>query len=214
MVRALFFDLGNVLVPFDYGRFYRRLEPHSSFAAEEIAGRFAASELPARYETGAISTAEFYEGSCRALGLEMHFASFAEAWSSIFDTSANFDAGFFRGLASRYTLVLLSNTNELHFEFISRQFPWVRLFHRLALSFRVGETKPGPAIYHAAVRMSGVQPGDAFYTDDIAEYVDAARALGINQSVLFTNPSLLIEEMAAAGVHVDGRLDVPRQDEK
>ncbi len=210
MVRALFFDLGNVLVPFDYGRFYRRLEPHSSFAAEEIASRFAASGLPARYETGAISTAEFYEGSCRVLGLEMPFASFAEAWSSIFDTTANFDAGFFRGLASRYILVLLSNTNELHFEFISRQFPWVRLFHRLALSFRVGEKKPGPAIYHAAVRMAGVPPGDAFYTDDIAEYVDAARSLGINHSIIFTSPSHLIAELAAAGIRVAGASDAPQ----
>jgi len=214
MVRALFFDLGNVLVPFDYGRFYRRLEPHSSLAAEEIGRRFEASEWPALYETGARSTAEFYDGCCEALGLQMPFERFAEAWSEIFDSSANFDADLFGGLASRYTLVLLSNTNELHFEFLLKQFPWLRLFHQFALSFRVGEKKPGPRIYHAAIEMADVQPGDAFYTDDVAEYVGAARSLGINHSVVFTNPAHLIEEMTAAGIHLDGRFDVPAQQKK
>lgn len=212
MVQALFFDLGNVLVPFDYERFYRGLEPHSNLLAAEIAARFEASGLSAHYETGAMSSTEFYEACCRALGVEMPFESFAEAWSSIFDTSANFDDGFFSALASRYTLVLLSNTNELHFEFISRQFPWVRFFHQFALSFRVGEKKPGHRIYHAAVEMAGVKPADAFYADDIAEYVGAARSLGINHSVLFTKPSLLIEAMAAAGIRVEGASDASRRD--
>lgn len=209
MVRALFFDLGNVLVPFDYGRFYRRLGPHSKLGTEEIASRFKASEWPALYETGAISTAEFYDKCCHTLDLQMPFAPFAEAWSAIFDSSGNFEAEFFRILASRYTLVLLSNTNELHLQFLLKQFPWLRLFHRFALSFRVGEKKPGSRIYHAALEMAGVQPGDAFYADDVEEYVTAARLLGISHSVVFTTPRRLVEEMTAAGVRVNSGIRIP-----
>lgn len=102
-------------------------------------------------------------------------------------------------MAGRYRLLLLSNTNAIHFEMLRREYPLLRHFHGMVLSHEVHLVKPQPAIFEAAVRLAGCSPEECFYTDDVPEFVDAARTLGID-SEQFRGVEKLERELASRGI--------------
>jgi putative hydrolase of the HAD superfamily len=98
-------------------------------------------------------------------------------------------------------LLLLSNTNELHFNFIQRHFPWIKLFDAAILSYEVKEAKPQPAIYQAALKAAGFPPYECFYVDDIPSHVEAARQMGIDAE-LYQDAETLRHHLAQRMVFV------------
>ena len=196
--RAIVFDLGKVLVHFDFQPGYRALESRCPYPAAEIPRRLAATGLVERFETGLIEPREFVHRISDALGLGVTYEEFCSIWSCIFQ-HALVPESMLEGLAKRYRLLLLSNTNAIHFESIRRKYPLLRRFHGLVLSYEVRAMKPQREIYQAVLDMAGCPPGECFYTDDIAEYVAAARRLGMD-AVQFHSAAQLQREMAARGI--------------
>jgi putative hydrolase of the HAD superfamily len=115
-----------------------------------------------------------------ALNLHCTYEEFCGIWSSIFLPETLIPEDLLRGIASRYRLVLLSNTNAIHFEMIRENYPLLRHFHALVLSYEVGAMKPSPLFYAKAVEAAGCLPEECFFTDDIPEYVEGARRYGID----------------------------------
>ncbi|MGB9605541.1 MAG: HAD family hydrolase, partial [Bryobacteraceae bacterium] len=177
MTRAILFDLGQVLVPFDLERGYRALAPYCSYAPQEIRARIAASGLVRPFEEGRIPAAEFVRGISAALGLEVSYEQFCELWGSIFLPETLVPESLVEALARRFRLLILSNTNVLHYAMIEQRYGIVRRFHDRVLSYEVGALKPDERIYREALRRAGCEPGECFYVDDIPEYVEAARRL-------------------------------------
>ena len=104
------------------------------------------------------------------------------------------------GLAARYRLVLLSNTNAIHFDSIRSGYaPLLRHFHQLVLSYEVKAMKPAPAIFQAAIEAARCRPEECFYTDDIPAYVEGARSLGID-AVVFQSAAQIERELAARNI--------------
>lgn len=198
MYKAVIFDLGRVLVDFDFRRGYQTLEKICPYAAAEIPKRLAASGLVERFETGLMEPAEFFAGLSRTLELDLAYDRFCGIWSSIFTTTLVPET-MLEGLARRYRLLLLSNTNAIHFEMIRAAYPLLRHFHALVLSYEVKAMKPDPRIYHEAVRRAGCGAAECFYTDDIAAYVEGARRLGID-AVQFQSAEQIERELAARGI--------------
>jgi putative hydrolase of the HAD superfamily len=197
--RAIFFDLGRVLVHFDFQVAYRELESLCPHAAVEIPKRLAKTGLAEQFETGLIEPAEFYSRICEALSLNgIAYGRFCDLFCRIFSQTLVPEA-LIEQLASRYRLVLLSNTNAIHFEMVRRTYPVIRHFHHLVLSYEVKAMKPHPAIYRAAIEKAGCRPEECFYTDDIAAYVEGARRLGID-AVQFENAGQLEREMHARAI--------------
>ncbi len=198
MHKAVIFDLGRVVIDFDFGRGYRALEGLSPYDAPELARRLAASGLVERFETGLVDPHDFVAQLCTLLDLHVDYDQFCRLWGSIF-TEPLIPEKLLAGLAARYRLVLLSNTNAIHFKMLRDRLPALRHFHRLVLSYEVKAMKPRPEIYRAAVECAGCHPGECFYTDDIPEYVEAARALGID-AVQFESAAQIERELAARGI--------------
>jgi len=120
-------------------------------------------------------------------------------WSDIFEPMEGMEA-MLRALREQgLRLVLLSNTNEWHFDFCARRFPALQLFHAHALSFRLKCRKPDPAIFRKALALGEAAPAEALFIDDIQAYVESARGLGID-SVCFTGVDPLKSELAARGL--------------
>ena len=198
MYKAIIFDLGKVLIHFDFKRGYRALEGLCPYSAAEIPQRIATTDLVERFETGLIEPRDFVSEFSRLLGLDVDYDRFCGIWSSIF-SEILIPESMIEGLAARYRLLLLSNTNAIHFEMIRANYPLVRHFHHLILSYEVKAMKPRPEIYRAAVERAGCRPEECFYTDDIAAYVEAARRLGID-AVQFRSEEQLQGELTARGI--------------
>lgn len=197
--KALIFDLGGVIVPLDFGRAYSRMAELAGCEAAEVPPRIRATGLVPLFETGQVEPSDFVDQLSTALNVSLSYDQFAELWSSIFVPGPLLSEAFFRSLRERYRLILLSNTNSLHFDLLARQYPLLELFHEKVLSFQVGALKPAPLVYREAIARAGVGAGECFFTDDILTYVEAARAEGID-AVQFTTRENLELELLQRGV--------------
>ena len=191
--------MGKVLIPFDFSRGYLAMEKFCNYPAAEIPKRIASTDLVHRFETGLVEPTDFVEQLSRILDLRVSFDQFCEIWSSIFLPDTLVPESLLAGIRERYRMLVLSNTNALHFAMVRRSYPMLRHFHDLVLSYEVKAMKPSPAIYHAAIERAGCRPEECFFTDDIPAYVEAARREGID-AVRFESCAQLERDLAARGI--------------
>jgi putative hydrolase of the HAD superfamily len=201
-IRTVIFDLGRVLIGFDFQRGYDRLQLLCGHSVAEIRQRIASTGLVPQLESGQIASRDFVLRIGEILGVTLDYAGFCDIWSSIFLPGTLVPDSLVAGLKKRYDLVLLSNTNEMHFEMLERSYPILRHFEKRALSHLVGAMKPSPLIYQKAVELAGCRPEECFFTDDISEYVEGARKFGID-AVQFVSAAQLQEELAKRGLRWD-----------
>jgi len=199
MHRAILFDLGKVLIHFDFRRGYQALEGHCPHPAAEIPRILGKTGLVERFETGLIEPRDFVAEVSRVLDLDIGYDEFRRIWSCIF-TDVLIPESMLETLGRRHRLVLISNTNALHFEMLEEHYgSLLRHFHQRVLSHEVHAMKPRREIFDAAVKAAGCPPGQCFYTDDIRAFVDAARDLGID-AVQFESCAQITEELRARGL--------------
>jgi len=103
------------------------------------------------------------------------------------------------GLRGRHRLLVLSNTNPIHFSMLKGQYALFRHFDDFVLSYEVGALKPDAEIYREAIKRAGCRPEECFFTDDIAINVEAARNNGMD-AVQFLSGAQIEEELRARGV--------------
>ena len=128
-----------------------------------------------------------------ALGLSLDLQEWRELWCRIFTGEVPGMRKALTELKSEFRLVGLSNTDEVHWTFLLQKYPIFELLDGWVVSYTEGVAKPDPAIYGAVVDRycNGQLP--AFYTDDIKQYVEAARRLGWEAEV-FTDAAHFKEE--------------------
>jgi HAD superfamily hydrolase (TIGR01509 family) len=199
MTKAIIFDLGRVIVPFDFRRGYARLEPLCGIPADEIPARIRETGLVQRFESGEIEPEDFVARFSAQLGMTISYEDFEEIWMSIFLPETLIPEEMLEEIAGTHRLVLLSNTNRIHFDGIRAAYPLLRHFHRFVLSHEVGAMKPSPLIYEKAIEAAGCAPGQCFFTDDIEEYVEGAKKMGID-AVLFRSAAQTRDELRRRGV--------------
>jgi glucose-1-phosphatase len=199
LFKAVIFDMGKVIVPFDIGRGYAALQPHCGYPLEELPKRVAATDIVHRFESGQISSEDFVRQFSDLLGLTIDYDRFCELWSSIFLPDPLVPEKLLEGLRRRYRLLLLSNTNAIHFSMLRENYPILRHFDEYILSHEVGAMKPDPRIYQAAIERAGCRPEECFFTDDIAPFVEGARRAGID-AVQFESAEQIERELRARGI--------------
>jgi putative hydrolase of the HAD superfamily len=175
---AIAFDLGNVLVQADHFRFCRPFAALVNLTPEEVYAQVFGSDLEPGYDTGRLSSAEFYRRVMDRFGLALPYPRFCELWNDIFAPLEDMEQTVAR-LAARYPLYLLSNTNPLHFQYIKEKYPLLRHFRRFILSYEVGSRKPEPGVFQALIRAMDQAPWRCLYLDDIPAFVETARAHGL-----------------------------------
>ena len=175
MIKAFIFDIGNVLLPFDFSMALRRLQEKSDAASLA----HAMEPVKYAYETGRIGRAEFLEKMREALQYKGTEAELVAAWEDIF-TEITAMGDLVRALHGRYPLFLLSNTSDLHMDYVFKRYPVFGLFKDAVFSFRVKGFKPGREIYEIALRQFGVEAGETLFIDDMQANVDAALELGFH----------------------------------
>ena len=203
MIKAFLFDIGKVLLNFDYQQAVDHVRAKSSLSGEQI--RAAIGQFHAPLETGAISTGTFLEQAIEATSYSGSPEEFAAGYCDIFTPNQPMwelvDA-----LQANYPLYLFSNTSDLHWDFIRAKFPQFESFSDGVFSMRVKAMKPDPAIYDAALELTKVEAGEIFYIDDLAANIDAARVLGFHTHLYIPGAhEALIAALAKAGLRENAR---------
>lgn len=200
MIQAVIFDFGNVVCAFDNDRFVRSLLRFTSRNFDDLKAAIYASDLQPRFESGRISSREFFREASRSGGLSASSKEFFQAFLDIF-TPIPSTFRLIRELKETYKIGLLSNTNECHYERYFKQVEIFPLFDAVTLSFEVKEMKPGERIYRDAVEKLRVRPEECVYIDDIEAYAAGARRVGM-KGIRYVTHGALLDSLHAAGVAV------------
>jgi len=199
MIKVIYFDLGKVIINFDYAQALQELGKVTPLPTTEVARVLANGSLILDYETGKISTVDFYQLFSKTLKLNVSLEKFKQLWGNMFLPEPLLSEAFLEALKKTYRLLLLSNTNEIHFEFVRAKYSILSHIEEHVLSYQVGSMKPEKQIYQAAIERASVPAEEIFFTDDRQENVEAARMAGI-QAVQFFSENQLKREMRQLGI--------------
>lgn len=180
-IRAVFFDLGNVVLRFDAEKLEKGLSSYGKIKDGKVIDYFLNSDNINRYMEGKLTSSKFYSRTCREFRVKIGFHDFYALWNGIFYPYPEVEE-IIKTINDKYPdikLILVSNTNESHFNFIKEEYKILELFDALVVSHEVGVQKPDPAIFKEALRISDTLPKDTFYTDDRSDLIAAARVLGL-----------------------------------
>jgi putative hydrolase of the HAD superfamily len=199
-IDAIIFDIGNVLLRFDFNLAVMKLTAHCTPAGEKILDLI--DPIKHAYEAGRMARADF-QAEVRAIltytGTDEHFIS---AWEDIF-TENNLMVELVRRLHGRLPLYLLSNTSDIHREFIFRRYPIFQQFTDGVYSYEARVSKPDPEIYRIAQRQFGADPARTLFIDDLAANIEAARQQGFQvHHYDMHQHTALLEQLIAAGVEI------------
>ncbi len=194
MTKLFVFDLGNVILPFDNRPIAEKLHarsrrPDASTPAEIFAYLFDMRNGSINpYEEGLSSSMEFFLDIKERYRLDVDFDEFREIWNNIFWENLEVNEIIVYLKAKGFPLFLLSNTNEMHFAHIIERYPIVHLMDEWILSFEVGAKKPKKRIFDAIFERMDVRRDEVFYVDDMEEYVERARGMGM-KGLVFRQPA-------------------------
>lgn len=181
------FDLGKVLVDFDYSIAAKKIAAQSARQVKNLHEFLGGSPLLVQLETGLISTEQFFYDVQRITGFGGSPDEFAGYFADIFFPIADMVELHGELRRKKIPTYIFSNTNEIAVGHIRHNFPFFRLFDGYVLSYEVGAMKPNAKIYEALEKMTGRRGADIFYIDDRAENVEAGAARGW-QIVLHETP--------------------------
>jgi putative hydrolase of the HAD superfamily len=178
-IEGVIFDFGNVICSFDVRLFIRGLALSAGKSESEVwAFMPEISPLAVAYETGIITSDQFFRELCRVTGVTVTRESFVSAYTGIF-TPIDDSFALVRSLKGRCKLGLLSNTNEWHFRHCISTLDIFPLFDAVSLSFEAKAMKPAPAIYADMLRKIALPAERCVFIDDVEANVTAAVRLGI-----------------------------------
>jgi FMN phosphatase YigB (HAD superfamily) len=172
------FDLGKVLVDFDYTIAAKKIAAKGTLLADKIYEFIALSPLLFKYETGLITREQFFGAVCEATGYSGGIEEFGGFFADIFtpiDPMVELHSALRKAGIPTY---IFSNTNDLAILHIRKNFPFFNNFDGYILSYEVGAMKPDAKIYEALENIAGKRGPDVLYLDDRLENVSAGAARG------------------------------------
>ncbi len=192
-LRAIFFDLGGVLLRTEYQAPREHLAERLNTTYEDLVRIVFESESSARASVGEITTEAHWEAVTQRLRLP---SSEAKGLREEFFAGDVLDRDlleFIRSLRPHYKTGLISNAWP-----DSRQYLVANkmddAFDALIISAEVGVMKPDPRIYQIALDKLQVLAEEAVFIDDTPPNVEAARAHGM-RGIVFKDPSRALDEL-------------------
>jgi HAD superfamily hydrolase (TIGR01509 family) len=172
------FDLGKVLVDFDYSIAARKVAARSTKPLADLIALLSTSPLIVQYECGQVTRREFYEKVREAVGFQGTLEEFGGYFADIFAAMPAMIALHAELRRRGVPTYIFSNTNDLAVEHVKKNFPFFRNFDGYIYSHEIGAMKPDPKIYAAMEKMCGRSGADIIYLDDRPENVQGGLARG------------------------------------
>jgi len=197
--KAVVFDLGKVLVHFDWSIAARKMSPRCNLSPEQLLRVFDYSPLVVDFELGRITDEQFYNEAVKLTGFQGDFEEFADLFGNIFSEMPEM-IGLHAELRRRgVPTFIFSNTNGLAVRVIRAGFPFFAHFNGYVLSYEHGAMKPHAPLYEVVERMTGHSGSNLLYIDDRLENVEVGRARGW-QVILQEQPEKTIAAVRACGL--------------
>jgi putative hydrolase of the HAD superfamily len=172
------FDLGKVLVDFDYSIAARKIAARSMKQIPDLHHFLGSSPILARFESGLLTRKQFFAEMQQITGFLDDENEFSGHFADIFLPIEPMIELHSKLRRQKIPTYILSNTNDIAIEHISRNFPFFKNFDGYIFSHEVGAMKPESKIYGALEKLSGKRGAEIIYLDDRPENIVAGEARG------------------------------------
>lgn len=180
-MKTIFFDISNVLIFYTYDDICGRIlsDINSSQKNNKIYLKFL-QDLVGKYQLGKISTNSLYETLQGHSDVPLNFQELLSKTCLIFKPNEKIIPLLDQLKLMGVNLIILSNTCELHYNYLTSTFPHFSYFNGAILSYEVGCCKPSEIIYKKALQDTKGSSSDCYYIDDSKENINAAKRVGLD----------------------------------
>ena len=183
-IQTIIFDLGNVLLNINLQLTINEFKKHAlEDSYLKINKNLIDEEITLwnnQYEIGKLSSEQFRNLIREKFNLQISDNEFDRCWNSLLITLPKERIKILQNLKKKYQIFLLSNTNEIHVQYFSKQDYWNNnLFDKIYYSHIVGIRKPNVGIYEKIITENNLIPSEVLFFDDREENINAAKLLGI-----------------------------------
>jgi putative hydrolase of the HAD superfamily len=197
--KAVVFDLGKVLLDFDYAIAARGMAERSRVSPRQIQEFIDHSPLLVRYEKGLMTRREFFEEVRALTDFAGSLEEFSQLFSDVFSPIAPMIAFKERLTTSGIPTYIFSNTNDLAITHIRATYPFYNGFDGYVLSYEHGFMKPQRELYERIEALTGCREAEILYYDDRAENVRGGLQRGW-VAVCHQTPEASIQAALRAGL--------------
>lgn len=199
-VRALLFDLGGVVLEFDFKRAFRVWADRACCDPAELERRFSFDEAYEQHERGELDAAGYFTALRRNLGLTLSDEEIVSGWNDIYLALVPGMSALLSAASQRLSLYAFTNSNPTHKSaWASRFADELSVFRSIFVSSDLGLRKPDPEAFTVVAQRSGFQVSELLFFDDTPENVDGARTAGI-QAVLVESSADVRQALLRFGI--------------
>jgi FMN phosphatase YigB (HAD superfamily) len=176
-ISTIFFDLGNVLVDFDFGPALENVSQHSSLTKEELFQIAVEDQALKDYELGKIESPALFTYLKNRLQFKGSSEELEFIWCDIF-TPNKTNIEIAEKLSAYYSLAIISNTSDAHIRFLEKNFDFFRFFKEKIFSHQVGMIKPNPDIFQYALEKMNADKFESLFIDDMENNILTPAQMG------------------------------------
>lgn len=184
-IKNLIIDFGGVLINLNRSRCIETFKRLGFTDLERFIDPYHQQGIFMMLEKGELTPGMFRDEIRKMAGMQLADEEINEAWNSFLMDIPGYKLELLLRLRQKYHVYLLSNTNDIHWEWACNHcFNWKGFgiddyFDAIFLSCRLGLVKPGEAIFHTLLGKTGIDPKETFFIDDAEANCVTARKLGI-----------------------------------
>lgn len=179
MINTIIFDFGNIFLNLDLdGAVQKTLDV---FKLKQVPEEMSA--INGLYEQGLLSSEEFIEFYTDNFP-NISEEKIIETWNFMLKDFPLHRLEFIKSLkdTSKYKLILLSNTNEIHIDWVKTQMPFYEdfknCFDAFYLSHEINLRKPNAAIFEFVIKKNNIETANTLFIDDNQDNIETAKKLG------------------------------------
>ena len=180
-IKNVILDLGGVLYRIDYHIVTNKLRSLPSKSGKSLEFTQAnQNEIFDLFEKGLCTSAEFRLEIRNIYNLEISDNEIDEIWNSMLLGLYPFRTEFVKNLSQKYNTALLSNANQIHYNFIQNEIkPMLNEFHKVYFSFNMGMRKPNADIFEKVLNDNGWNAEESIFVDDTEQHIKGAQKVGL-----------------------------------
>jgi FMN phosphatase YigB (HAD superfamily) len=215
-IKNIIFDYGNVIFLIDFKRTQHTFTELGIENVERFFAHTGHDPLFDEFEKGLITAPEFRDGIRRITGSpDLTVEQIDNAWNTLLIGVPPVNHHILLKAKERYRTFLLSNNNEIHYNWIMN---YLRseyniqsnavFFEKDYYSHLMKMRKPDTNIFEFALRENNLNVEETLFIDDSPQHIKTAQSLGLHTHLL-TAPETLESFMYSSGLLEKQEVKIP-----
>lgn len=196
-IKNIIFDLGNVIININHDKAIAAFKELFGSHYPDMEKNLTASNILEKYETAEINTDDFI-AFFKSYHPELTDKEIIEAWNSMLLDIPKERLELINQLGLQYRVFLLSNTNQIHLDYINdyvtKHFDINSIsepFEKGYYSHEMRLRKPNPKIFEAILADKNLLAEETLFIDDSEEHIIASKQLNLKTHHLLATESII-----------------------